>query len=277
MPILKIINKKVFYKLLKIFKGQTTFSITESVMEISGLCMPFYHMAIPHGIYEIDIPVEFTIDINNILEYLVDYNSEYIIIINNVNDISRDNIMVHSIYENNTFNNKNDEVVSNSANNSNTKSSNNLTHAINSFKIIYNSKYGPENTYDTIDIPLSTPINSLYRQPNSFTTRVMINKNDLKYFPTGIVKYSTDNGKLIIHSSSTDMEEKVIMEPEFLLEGYLEFWISNEWISRLEVGQLCNDIHNILLCFSDGLLCIKMIFNKCKGAMLEIQVEEKIM
>ena len=143
-----------------------------------------------------------------------------------------------------------------------------------SFRLIssYHGKSKKEDMHaNFIDIPFINPIQGHYKNFTGFSTRVLVNKNALKYFPTGTVVYSND-GRLILKKYDQSHEETMIIDAEYLEEGYLDFCCQNDWVSDINIDM----ISTVMLCFTEGALCIKILFSKFKNVMLEIQVMEKL-
>lgn len=226
-----------------------TFEISVYNIKIMSLSPPYINLIISRELYDVNRETEFTIDCRDLIENLNILNTG-IIIINNSFKLVECLTGENTEYTDETGNFDFEKIV------------NNLD---NIDKIFIKSSY--------IEIPLSTPIKGYYRYLNDFSTKFFIDKTNLPILLRGKVTYSNENN-LIIKRQNVEEEELMEINVDYLEKGYLDFTCSNNWIEDL---LLCYElIDNILFCFSDTILCVKITFKSFTNCFMEIQIQERI-
>ncbi|ELA42591.1 uncharacterized protein VICG_00343 [Vittaforma corneae ATCC 50505] len=239
--ILKLENKPYFVSLLKIFsqKSQITMEIDQNVFKISSLDSPHIYLSFENSLYKIDVPIEFTIRVDELLKNIEILDSSLIILDTSFKIVS--------------FTGCNDDF-------------NNIAPidkdlSVEGLNRIY---------FSFVEIPFVTPIKSHYVQKEIYSTKAIIDKECIKNFISGNVTYHCENNKLYIEKYTVEMNERLEVDAEFLVSGYLNFYCSNEWIGHaLSFYELIN---TVMLCFSDGLMSIRFILKDYTSSYLEIQV-----
>lgn len=278
MRILRLKDKKYFVSLLKSLLGkkQVTFSIRPEQMRISTLHIPYIHVNLSSDLYEIDGPIEFTIDMSDVLASIDLLDSETILLDKSFCIVKFSPSMRTP-----------DASISPSQGFSKGPSA---VEAARMADILTHMRKQRENTGapgelpkcpkrvdDTqfrgssfVDIPFTNPIKSVFKTAATFHTRCFVDKETLQYFLAGSVRFYNDRNHLIHQRTGDYPQEKVIVDAEFLESGCLDFYCINDWLpNALLFAEL---VSNMLFCFSDEFLSIKMLFSKHKNVFVEIQV-----
>ncbi len=268
MSILLLKDKNAFSLLLKVFKDkeQITFNINYNNMVLSSLHSPYLHLSISNSLFQINRPIKFTINIKDLLNNIDLLETNVVLLVNYftflVVDVELKNTFIEEYFKSNDANT---ELILESF----------LLRTTNSFLreecTNIDAKYINflENS-DFISIPFNTFKKSLYYKVSEFSTRCFIEKNDLNYFLEGNVTYSLEESSLIM----TKSDEKLKVDVEFLTKRFLSFTCSNNWLPQIK--HCLPWINNVLFCFSENILCVKMLFKFFKNTCLEIHIEEKI-
>lgn len=267
-------NVSYFYSLLKIFsqKSKVTIEIDQNSFKISSVDSPCIYLSISNELFEIDVPVEFTISITDLIKNINVIDSNIVLLDQSFRICSNNNGFTNSLNNcnNNTFNNNCDNIT-NSLNNCNTSGfndGNNVTNHINNINHITSNIRN--DLYSYVDIPFISPIKSYYTNINTFSTKVIIDKICFKNFIKGNLTFHSENNKLIVEKYSVDMNEKLIIDADFLESGYLDFYCSSSWVEY--IFDFYDLINTVMLCFSNDILSIKFILKEYSNVYLEIQV-----
>lgn len=73
-------------------------------------------------------------------------------------------------------------------------------------------------------------------------------------------------------SAGSGCEDKVEVDVDYIMEGFLDFRCRNRWVGSL-VG-ISESLAAVSLGFSEGMLVVKGVFEWCKQAYFEIRIEE---
>lgn len=239
--ILRLKDKKFFVDSLRAFsnKRHATFEISNECINISSVDAPYIYLSIENSLFSIDISVSFTIRIDELFK--------------NINCIDSCLVVLEESFKLITF--KGSENIKNDCH-------------IDDISPFFNL----ENNFSYVEIPFINPINSHYIHRDKFPTRILIAKESIKNFMTGLVRYDVTDHKLIVSKQTSEHEEVMEINGDTIEVGHLDFYCRNDWVeSILEVYDM---ISTVLFCFADGLLSVKCLFKDKKSSYLEIQVLE---
>lgn len=234
-------DKKYFIKAFKAFsqRGQVTFEIQRDLMMISTLNAPYLYIMFSNDIYSLDVPVEFTVEADEIIKNLELIDSNVILL--------RESLRIVKFV--------------------------NFQPDYNDEGLFDSEKYDTfdQCNYSFVDIPFANPIKSFYCLHKNFSTKFLLKKDVLKIMLNGPVKYQNSE-KLILKKIGLGSEEIMEIDVDYLANGFLDFSCSNTWLSL--VNTFYDLVDTVLFGFNDSFMTVKFILKNYKNTYIEIQIQE---
>lgn len=279
--VLIVKDKKIFTNLLSgiSFKNSATFEITPDYFKISTLQAPFFYLVLDNSLFSIDQPISFTIRVDELKKSfnLLSSNVAYLEKSFKIIEFEGMECLASCEAINTAFTKiLNDSTTSASVEQIKKlpKSGNNSDVSILNSKFLQTNFQNIEIDYNFVDIPFVNPINTYYIEKTYYPVRFFIEKECLRNFIHGDVRYTCDGKKISLISQMPEIFERLEIEAEFFNVSHLDFRCSNDWVTS--ILEFYSEIDKVFFCFSDTLLSIKFLFTKYPKSYLEIQVREKI-